>query len=424
MIAQEDYLVIHKLRALGYSISQIARELGLDRKTVRAHLHRSAPPVYHRPPRPSKLDAYRAWIRARLQAAPLTATRLLRELRALGYTGGYSILKAFVTRVRPRPPVPVVVRFETPPGDQGQADFARFEVTWTATGLTQVLWLFLVTLGYSRYLTGTWSLHGDLATVLQGHLHAFQLLGGVPHRMLYDRMKAVVTGTDPAGRPVFHPALLALATHYGFTPEACRPYRAQTKGKVERPVGYIREDFWLGRTFRDLADLLAQWQEWLATVANVRRHGTTGVKPVERLAEEQLLPLPPHPHDPVLAIERTLTRDGFVSVRGNRYAVPLPTYRSPVEVRVHPLTCELYAEGTWLATYALAPGRGGTCTHPLALAPTAQWPSVRRAPAVPPGDAPNGLPPLPVLPPTLAWLTHDVERRDLTVYEAVGEGRR
>jgi hypothetical protein len=224
---------------------------------------------------------------------------------------------------------------------------------------------------------------------------------------------------------VFHPALLALATHYGFTPEACRPYRAQTKGKVERPVGYIREDFWLGRSFRDFMDLTAQWQEWLATVANVRLHGTTGVRPLDRLREERLRPLPPHPHDPVLAIERALTRDGFVSVRGNRYAVPLSTYRSPVEVRVHPLTCELYTAGTWLATYALAPGRGQTCTQPLALAPTAQWPSVVRA--VPPRGAAGGVAPvpaLPVLPPTLAWLTHEVERRDLTVYETVGEGVR
>jgi hypothetical protein len=149
-----------------------------------------------------------------------------------------------------------------------------------------VLWLFLLTLGYSRYLTGAWSLQGDLAAVLQGHLLAFQALGGAPHRMLYDRMKAVVRHTDPAGRPVFHPALLALATHYGFTPEACRPYRAQTKGKVERLVGYIREDFWLGRTFRDFADLSARWREWLATVANVRIHGTTGVRHALRLVNE------------------------------------------------------------------------------------------------------------------------------------------
>lgn len=425
MIAQEDYLVIHRLSNLGYSISRIARELGLDRKTVRTHLQQAAPPAYHRVPRPSKLDPYRDWIRARLQDAPLTATRLLRELRPLGYTGGYSILKAFVIQVRPRPPIPVVVRFETPPGDQGQADFARFVVTWTTTGITQVLWLFLLTLGYSRYLTGSWSLQGDLAAVLQGHLLAFQALGGAPHRMLYDRMKAVVLHSDAAGRPVFHPALLALAAHSGFRPEACRPYRAQTKGKVERPVGYIREDFWLGRTFRDFADLLAQWREWLATVANVRIHGTTGVRPIERLAEEPLLPLPAHPHDPVLALERALTRDGFVSVRGNRYAVPLPLHRSPIEVRVHPLTCELYTGGTWLATYALAPGRGQTCTQPLALAPTARWPSVVRP--VPPGagaTAAAPVPALPVLPPTLAWLTHEVERRDLTVYEAVGEGAR
>ena len=250
MIAQEDYLVIHKLHSLGYTITQIARELGLDRKTVRSHLGQKHPPRYHCGTRPSKLGPYRTWIRTRLAAAPLTAKRRLRELRPLGYTGSYTILKSFVAQIRPKPPVPVLVRFETPPGDQGQADFARFVVTWAATGVTQAVWLFLVTLGYSRLLTGTWNLQGDLVAVLQGHAAAFTALSGVPRRMLYDRMKTVVTDQDAQGRPVFHPALLALAPHYGFTPEACRPHRAQTKGKIERPVSYIREDFWLGRTLQ------------------------------------------------------------------------------------------------------------------------------------------------------------------------------
>jgi transposase len=415
MIAQEDYLVIHKLHTLGYTITQIARELGLDRKTVRSHLTRGQPPRYQRAPRPSKLDPYRTWIRTRLAAAPLTAKRVLRELRPLGYTGSYTILKECIRQLRPKPPVPIVVRFETPPGDQAQADFARFEVTWAATGVTQVVWLFLVTLGYSRLLTGTWSLHGDLVAVLQGHVAAFIAFGGAPRRMLYDRMKTVVSDHDAQGRPVFHPALVSLAAHYGFTPEACRPYRAQTKGKIERPVGYIREDFWLGRTFWDLADLLAQWADWLATVANVRVHATTGVRPVDRWRTEGLQALPPQPHDPLLAIERQLSRDGFVSVRGSRYAVPLPDHRSPIEVRIRALTCELYVGPTWLATYALAPGRGAVCTTPLTLALAAQWPR-GPWPVVP-------APPLPVGLPARAWLTHDVERRDLAVYETVG-GRR
>jgi len=419
MIAQEDYLVIHRMWSIGYTISQIARELELDRKTVRAALGRAAAPRSERPPRPSKLDPYVAWIRTRLQDAPLTATRLLRELRPLGYTGGYSILKRFVATIRPRPATPVVVRFETPPGEQAQADFARFDVTWTSTGVTQVVWLFLMTLGYSRFMAGHWTLQADLAAVLQGHLAAFPAFGGVPRTVLYDRMKVAVTGVDAEGRPVFHPVLLAVAQHYGFAPRACRPYRAQTKGKVERPVRYLRGDFWLGRTFRDLPDLTGQWAEWLATVANVRVHATTGARPGDRLREEGLQALPVRPHDPVLAIERHLSRDGFVSVRGNRYAVPLATQRATVEVRLHPTTCEVYADATWLVTYALAPGRGGLITRPLAVNPTAQWPTVPRAPRGHPGPAP-ALAALPVIPPTLLLLAHDVERRDLAIYE--GEG--
>jgi transposase len=338
--------VIHKLHVLGYTITQIARELSLDRTTVRTHLTRKDPPHYQRGTRPSKLDPYRTWIRTRQEAAPLTATRLLRELRPLGYTGGYTILKQFVTQIRPNPAVPVVVRFETPPGDQGQADFARFAVTWAATGVTQVVWLFLLTLGYARLLTGTWSLQGDLVAVLQGHAAAFTALGGVPRQMLYDRMKTAVTDADAQGRPLFHPALLALAAHYGFPPEACRPYRAQTKGKIERPVGYIREDVWLGRTFWDLADLIAQWLDWLATVANVRVHGTTGVRPVDRWAAESLQPLPPTPHDPVLTIERQLSRDGFVSVTSTPYRSPITGAPSRCASTRSPASCTPPALGS------------------------------------------------------------------------------
>jgi hypothetical protein len=233
-------------------------------------------------------------------------------------------------------------------------------------------------------------------------------------------MKTVVTGTDPAGRPVFHPALLALAAHYGFTPEVCRPYRAQTKGTVERPVGYICDDCWLGRTFRHWPDLTAQWLDWLVTVANVRVHGTTRARPVGRLAEEAL---PPHPHDPVLAIERRLSRDGYVSVRGNRYAVPLPTHRRPVEVRVHPLTCER-VPGDALARHLCAGARAWVGPERSRSRRPAQWPTVGPRPARPAAPVSLALPTLPVLPPARAWLTHEVERRDLRVYEAVGEGRR
>ena len=113
-------------------------------------------------------------------------------------------------------------------------------------------------------------LHQDLQTLLRCHMAAFEAIGGVPVEILYDRMKTAVTGEDGEGHIVYNRSLLALAQHYGFLPKACRPYRAKTKGKVERPFRYIREDFFLGRSFRNLDDLNAQLADWLDTVANVR----------------------------------------------------------------------------------------------------------------------------------------------------------
>ena len=130
--------------------------------------------------------------------------------------------------------------------------------------MTRIVWLFSLVLGYSRLLWARFVLHQDLQTVLRCHMAAFTAIGGVPIEILYDRMKTAVTGEDGHGHIVYNRSLLALAQHYRFHPRACRPYRAKTKGKVERPFSYIRQDFFLARTFRNLEDLNTQLQDWLA----------------------------------------------------------------------------------------------------------------------------------------------------------------
>jgi transposase len=147
-----------------------------------------------------------------------------------------------------------------------------------------------------------------LQTVLRCHLAAFAALDGVPPQILYDRMKTAVTGEDAEGHIVYNRALVEFARHHGFHPKACRPYRAKTKGKVERPYRYIREDFFLARSFRNLDDLNAQLRDWLQTVANPRVHATTGRIVDEAFAEEKphLQPLPLVPFRSVLRLERRL----------------------------------------------------------------------------------------------------------------------
>jgi transposase len=196
----------------------------------------------------------------------LTAVRLWRELRERGYAGGYTAVKRTVRDLRPGSITPFEVRFETPPGEQAQVDFARFEVEFTdEPGITRIVWLFSMVLGYSRLIWARFVIHQDLQSVLPCHIAALEAIGGVPREILYDRMKTAVIGEDPDGLVIYNRALLDLARHYGFQQRACRPYRPKTKGKVERPFRYIREDFFLGTSFRNLDDLNIQLRHWLDT---------------------------------------------------------------------------------------------------------------------------------------------------------------
>jgi hypothetical protein len=213
-------------------------------------------------------------------------------------------------------------------------------------------------LGHSRHIFARFVMHQDLQTLLRCHMLAFTAIGGVPIEILYDRMKTAVTGEDGDGHIIYNRSLIALGRHYGFLPRACRPYRAKTKGKVERPFSYIRQDFFLGRTFRNLDDLNAQLDDWLATVANVRLHGTTQRIVSEAFAAEQpeLQSLPAFPFDALLKLERRVSHDGLVSIGGNYYSVPDRT-RRVVEVHQLPDQIRILDEGRLVATHPILEGR-------------------------------------------------------------------
>jgi transposase len=322
LISMEEWVDIVALHRQGLSIKAICRQLGVGRNTVRRALRREGPPAYRRPAAPSKLDPYKDYLLSRLAEFPeLSAAALCDEIRAQGYGGGISILKEFTRPYRQRRREPAV-RFETPPGRQAQVDWAelgRHELR----GQLFDLHLFVMVLGFSRALYAEAVTAADLPTFLGCHAHAFAYFGGMPAEVLYDNAKVVVLSRGAAG-PRYNPGLLDFAGRYGFAPRLCRPYRAQTKGKVERSIGYLRDRFFVGRRFRDLEDLNGQLLAWLDAVANRRCHATTGERPFDRLAREGLTPYalaPAWPAAPQL---------------GNR--APLPVTRSrhaspPVDVR-------------------------------------------------------------------------------------------
>jgi transposase len=356
--------MILDLHRQGLSVSAIARRVGTDRKTVRKYIERGLePPIYQtRQPRPAKVAPFHPYLRERVAAYPdLTGSRLHREIRDLGYAGGYTAVKDFLRSVRPTAPAGFEVRFETPPGRQAQVDFAHFRTVFTDEPSTErVVWLFSLVLGHSRMLWGRFVPQQDLQTLLRCHAAAFEALQGTPTEILYDRMRTVFSREDPeAGHIVYNRTLVEFARHYGYLPKACQAYRAKTKGKVERPFRYIREDFFLGRSFRNLGDLNDQFRQWLDQVANVRIHATTHRVVSEHFAEERprLQPLPAGPFQAVLRLERRITRDGMVSVDGNLYSVPDTTRRGYVHELWPICADEYWPTLRWLALLIRAAAR-------------------------------------------------------------------
>lgn len=395
-----EIVLIHDLKKQGLSITAIARKVGCDRKTVRKHLERGMEaPVYGpRPSRPRVVEPYEAYLRERVLSFPeLSGARLLREIRQMGYEGGYTAVTDFLREVRPAAPRPFERRFETPPGRQAQMDFAEFAVEFAdEPGVVRKVWLFTMILGHSRWLWGRYVASQNLQSVMRCHIAAFEAIGGVPEEILYDRMKTAVIGEDEVGVVSYNASLVALLNHYGVVPRACRPYRAKTKGKIERPYRYIRQDFFLARAFRNLDDLNAQFDTWRTEVANPRVHATTRRVVEDAFAEElpHLKPSPAIPYEAVLTIERRVSKDGMVSVGGNLYSVPDTARKRLLEVQHHATEVRIFEDGTLIARHPVLEGKGLRRVDP----------AHRKAPPVRP---PHQLP------------VHGL-RRPLEFYDAVG----
>ncbi len=372
-LSLETIVNIHELKRQGYSISAIARATGRDRKTVRKYLKQGlkAPtPTRRRRLKPRQLEPFEDDLTERIKLVPgITARRLLRDLRAMGYNGSYATVTAFLRRVRPQPPTTFVPRFETPPGRQAQVDFAEFKCDFSGTAsAVERVWLFSMVLGASRWMWGRFCTDQKQQTLLRMPIHAFEAMGGVPAEILPDRMKTAVSGTASEGAVRDNPAYVDMLGHYGSVPRACRPYRAATKGKVERSFGYVRSDFYPGRTFCNLDDLNGPFNDWRDDVANRRRHATTGriVKEAYEAARPALLPLPPMPWNGVITLpRRRVSKDGMVSVEGNLYSAPDGLTGRHVQVQVNPHSlCIIDANGAVVATHRTPEGGGRVVSDP------------------------------------------------------------
>jgi transposase len=366
-----DVRDLEELKREGLSIRAISRLTGMDRKTIQKYLILPEAPVYGpRAAHPGKLEEFKSYLEQRMQAGVWNACVLLRELRARGYRGGYTILTDWLRPQRASALVVAVRRFETPPGKQAQVDWEHLG-TLEMAGQELKLWGFAFTLGYSRAMMAAAVLNQKLGTLLRMHEEAFRQLGGVPDEILYDRMRTIWTDIDERGEIVWNPVFLDFAGYWGFTPRLCRPYRAQTKGKIESGVKFVRRNFLcglLGREPSGLEDFNTQLRAWVWEVANQRVHGTTH-EPVmarwetDRLSLRPLDNRPPYPYvDEEL---RKVARDAYVSWQGSRYSVPWQYAGREVWVRPAGGTGEvevLYG-GARIAVHATAPRRHAVVTR-------------------------------------------------------------
>lgn len=320
MKTKGEFFMIKEMKERGMSISDIARELRMDRKTVRKYLTApSAPVPSKRKQKASKLDPYKPYLDQRmLEDQVWNSVKLFEEIEVKGYDGGLTILKDYMKPYRAAAKKKYTMRYETRPGEQMQVD-------WKDVGLVEIdgsqhkLSLFVVILGYSRMKYAWLTDKQDLEHVMEGLIRAFEYFGGVPQRLLFDNMKTVVHGRDQ-GRVLWNERFAAFADYYGFIPKACRPYRAQTKGKVERSIQYLQNHFLQGRPITSLDQTNLELLRWLDQTGNRKIHQTTGISPQERWADEQLRPI--HTvkrYDTSYHTYRKSHWDGSLSYRGEKW---------------------------------------------------------------------------------------------------------
>lgn len=302
MIGKEGYMEIRILSKQGKGVREISRITGHSRNTIRKLLRSAAAPAYkERAPRTGKLDPFKSFLQDRLKAAlphRLPATVLTREIKALGFDGCERLVRKYLATLHPVKDPESVVRFETEPGKQMQADWCELRKG------KDPLYAFVATLGFSRDAFVMFTTSQRFELLRECHEQAFLYFGGVPHEVLYDNMKTVVLERNAfgEGKHRFHPGLWDLAKHFGFMPRLCKPYRAKTKGKVERFNRYLRYSFYhplLSRLKQaglslDVVTANIEVRKWLDEVANCRNHGETNERPCDRLVAERpaMLALP------------------------------------------------------------------------------------------------------------------------------------
>lgn len=337
MISREDFFMIHQLRQQGCYLADIASKVNCSVRTVQRQLKKNPPPSIRKRTihKPGKLDPFKATIDSMLASNIWNAVVILDRIVAMGYTGKISILRDYIKPKRALRQSRATVRYETEPGRQLQHDWG--ELTVEIAGEQRKVYISVNTLGYSRRCFVWAAFSNDAAHTYESLVQSFNWFGGVPAEVLVDNQKAAVLKHPGNGRVTFNDGFLMLAHHYQFKPRACKPYRPQTKGKTERMVHYVKDNFFPRHAgFESLAHLNGLLVQWVRDVADERIHGTVKERVLNRFAREQscLKPLPAMDFDTSYREQRRVPSDAYINVRTNRYSVPDRLTGQAVNIRI------------------------------------------------------------------------------------------
>ncbi|MEN3152945.1 IS21 family transposase [Priestia aryabhattai] len=364
MLKIGEFFMIRELFQKGWTKTAIAEVTGFDRKTVSKYLKDNQLPKRKgsKQKKESKLGAYKPYILGRLKEGTTNCVVLLEEIQAMGYEGQLTILRDFVRPLRQQPKKQATLRFETPPGKQAQMDWA-YVGKYLVNDVLQDVYGFIMILGYSRMKYVEFTTNMNLETLMKCHMNAFSYFNGIPDQILYDNMKTVVIKHSPV-EVRFNRKFEDFLAYYGIVPKACRPRRPQTKGKVERTVKYLKDNFFQRKHEPTLNALNEDIKEWLNQVANKKENQTTNEAPFKRFEQEQKFlkawgekPLFPTSHWE----HREVSRDCFISYGGKQYSVPYRYVGQTVKVKEtlnHHI--EIYDEHECIAKHPILTGNATT----------------------------------------------------------------
>jgi len=341
------------------SISEIARQTGHDRKTIRKYINSETPPLRkERHKKPGKLDPFKDYITRRLDEHPFSALRLYREIQDQGFTGKYGIVKNFIREIRPKMDVPAIYRYETKPGVQAQVDWAECGKIEIDSKIRK-LYCFTMILGFSRMRFAEFTLQTDVFTLIQCHKNAFDYFGGYPQEILYDNMKQIVLDRKQvSSESKWNQKFEDFFKHYGFIPRLCRPYRPQTKGKIESTVKFVKRDFFMGGNFTSFSDINQKLQQWLLRV-NSSIQGTTHEIPAEKLKHENLNRLDEvTPYQITKEESRKISPDSHLSYLGNKYSVPYKFAGRTARLQICDTYFSVFVGNEQICRHEIIPGHG------------------------------------------------------------------